>query len=217
MMAKARKSFSRFGDPIPINCSSDFHSELWQNHGSIEIFTEFTRPLGNFSGILLSYCLLTRGIEGFALTELPFIRGPFMRAWAIGIVLVTGQLALAEPDKLPKPLPDEVTKAWKDAGATVGWMKTEDSGLLAFIDKPEAGAIPAFRFAKWKDGILPKLRLPEAPFGLDLGKTEITDTGLKELAQLKSLTSLTLCETMVTDIAVEALRKALPKCFVFHC
>lgn len=62
-----------------------------------------------------------------------------------------------------------------------------------------------------------KLPVPEAPFGLYLSKTEIMDGGLKELAKLKHLSSLCLCETKVTDAAVEEIRKALPKCFIFHC
>jgi hypothetical protein len=110
-----------------------------------------------------------------------------------------------------------VVKAWKEAGAAVGWMKTDPSGALTFVEKAEAGAIPAFQFAKWKDCVVPKLPMPAAPFGLDLAKTEVADAGLKELAKLKHLTSLALCETKVTDDAVEELRKALPKCFIFHC
>ncbi|MCE9561468.1 MAG: hypothetical protein K8U57_05385 [Planctomycetes bacterium] len=143
-----------------------------------------------------------------------------MRALAFAFVLVTGQFGFAEqPDKkeLPKPLPDNIVKAWKDAGATVGWIMVSESGIPTFVDKPEAGAIPAFRFAKWKDGVVPKLPVPEASFGLDLAKTEILDAGLKELAKLKNLTTLTLCETKVTDSAVEELRKVLTKCFIFHC
>ncbi len=143
-----------------------------------------------------------------------------MRALAFAVALVTGQFGLAgQPDKkdLPKPLPDKIIKAWKDAGATVGWMKMEPSGLLIFVEEPEAGAIPAFRFAKWTDGVVTKLPAPETAFGLDLAKSEVTDTGLKELANLKSLALLCLCETKVTDPAVEALRKALPKCFIFNC
>jgi len=96
-------------------------------------------------------------------------------------------------------------------------MKMEESGLLTFVEKPEPGAIPAFQFSKWKDGVVPKLPTPESPFGLYLPKTEILDGGLKELAKLKNLTSLCLCETKVTDAAVEGLRKVLPKCFIFHC
>lgn len=143
-----------------------------------------------------------------------------MRAWVLALLLVGGPAWFAaSPDtkELPKPLPEAVVRAWKDAGAKVGWMTVDASGALAFVEKPEAGAVPAFRFAKWKDGVVSKLPAPEAPFGLDLAKTEVTDTGLKELAALKRLTSLALCETKVTDDAVEALRKALPKCFIFHC
>ena len=96
-------------------------------------------------------------------------------------------------------------------------MKVDPSGVLSFIEKPEAGAIPAFRFLKWKDGVVAKLPVPEAPIGLDLSKTELMDAGLKELANLKNLTSLSLCDTKVTDAAVEELQKALPKCLIFHC
>jgi len=143
-----------------------------------------------------------------------------MRALALALVLVTQQFGFAQqPDKkeLPKPLPENIVKAWKDAGATVGWMTVGASGIPAFDEKPEAGAIPAFKFPKWKDGVVPKLPVPATPFGLDLAKTEVLDAGLKELANLKNLTILTLCETKVTDDAVEALRKVLAKCFIFHC
>jgi hypothetical protein len=143
-----------------------------------------------------------------------------MRAWVMALALVGGSVGFAaRPDakELPKPLPDAVVKAWKDAGATVGWMVVDESGALTFVEKPGAGAVPAFRFAKWKDGVVSKLPAPGAPFGLDLAKTDVTDAGLKELTSLKHLTSLALCETKVTDAAVEALRKALPKCFIFHC
>ncbi|MFO0824692.1 MAG: hypothetical protein U0792_16505 [Gemmataceae bacterium] len=143
-----------------------------------------------------------------------------MRALLFASAFLCGKVSFAEqPAKndLPKPLPENVTKAWKEAGATVGWMKQEESGNLTFLEKPEVGAIPAFRFEKWKDGVVAKLPAPEGRFGLDLAKTEITDTGLKELANLKHLALACLCETKATDDAVEALRKALPKCFIFHC
>jgi hypothetical protein len=143
-----------------------------------------------------------------------------MSAMAFALVLVAGQFGFADPsdkNELPKPLPDDVVKAWKDAGATVGWMIVEKSGAPAFVEKPEADAIPAFRFPKWKDGSVAKLPVPESPFGLDLAKTDVTDTGLKELAALKTMSLLALCETKVTDEAVEKLQKAIPKCFIFHC
>ena len=143
-----------------------------------------------------------------------------MRGLAFALALVVGQFGFAgQPDKndLPKPLPDNIVKAWKDAGATVGWMKVEKSGILSFVESPEAGAIPAFRFLKWKDGVVAKLPVPNTSFGLYLSKTEVMDAGLKELTNLETLVSLCLCATEVTAEAVEALRKALPKCFIFHC
>lgn len=144
-----------------------------------------------------------------------------MRAMVFALsALIVGQFLFAEqPAKkpLPMPLPDTIIKAWKDSGATVGWMKVDESGILVFLDEPEAGATPAFRFLKWKDGVLAKLPIPETPFGLYLAKTEVMDAGLKEVANLRSLVELCLCETRVTEEAVEALQKALPKCFIFNC
>jgi hypothetical protein len=46
---------------------------------------------------------------------------------------------------------------------------------------------------------------------LDLGRTRITDAGLKELAGLKDLRVLDLGETQITPAGVAALQKALPK------
>jgi len=40
----------------------------------------------------------------------------------------------------------------------------------------------------------------------------VTDTGLKNLAPLKNLTTLGLSDTKVTDAGVEKLQQALPKC-----
>ncbi|MEI7688207.1 MAG: hypothetical protein WCL32_24645 [Planctomycetota bacterium] len=143
-----------------------------------------------------------------------------MRALAFVLALVAGPFGFAgQPEKngLPRPLPENIVKAWKDAGATVGWMKVDESGILSFLENPEAGAVPAFRFLKWKEGVVAKLPVPESSFGLYLSKTEVMDAGLKELANLRTLASLCLCETEVTVDAVAALQKALPKCFIFHC
>lgn len=142
-----------------------------------------------------------------------------MRALFVGLVLAAGSSGAAQPDRkdLPRPLPAGVVKAWTDAGATAGWMKVDAAGVPAFVEKAEPGAVPAFRFARWTDGVVAKLPAPDAPFGLDLARTGVTDTGLAELARLRHLTTLTLCETKVTDGGVERLQKALPKCFIFNC
>lgn len=62
-----------------------------------------------------------------------------MRALLFTFAFLLGQVSSAEqPAKndLPKPLPESVVKAWKDAGATVGWMKQEETGNLTFLEKP---------------------------------------------------------------------------------
>src|SRR5690348_292891 len=78
----------------------------------------------------------------------------------------------AGPDKkdVPKPLRPEIVKAWRDAGAKVGWMKMYSNGFvnLSFQEKDEGGAFPAFALFKWKEGVLAKLPDPGAAFGLYL-------------------------------------------------
>ena len=44
--------------------------------------------------------------------------------------------------------------------------------------------------------------------------TKITDTGLKEVAKLKQLTTLRLLFTKVTKAGVAELKKALPNCLI---
>jgi internalin A len=51
--------------------------------------------------------------------------------------------------------------------------------------------------------------------GIFLDGTNVTDTGLKELAAIKQLRFLHLNETKVTDKGVEELKKALPECSFF--
>ncbi len=47
---------------------------------------------------------------------------------------------------------------------------------------------------------------------LNLNSTQITDAGLKEIAKLQQLTYLGLVATKITDENAAELRKALPKC-----
>lgn len=139
---------------------------------------------------------------------------------ALALCPISGQFVLAaEPAKkdLPKPLPENIVKAWTDAGAIAGWMKYDADIGLVFLEKPEAGAVPAFKFAKWKDGVVTKLPAPAEQFGLYFAKTEMPDAGLKELVNFKTLSSICLCETEVTFDAVDAFQKMFPKCFIFHC
>ena len=51
---------------------------------------------------------------------------------------------------------------------------------------------------------------------LVLGRTKITDVGLKEVAKLQKLTRLFLYNTKITDAGVAELKKALPKCRIYR-
>lgn len=107
----------------------------------------------------------------------------------------------------PEPLPPDVVKVWKAAGAEVGWMGSVSGGLQLFrtLDKGLPGEVPALSLSKWKSGVLPKLPAPERLFGLKLWNTQITDAGLKEMAAMKNLTCLDLSETAVTDAGLKEL------------
>jgi hypothetical protein len=121
----------------------------------------------------------------------------------------------------PKPLPPKVVAAWKEAGAEDGRMGRSLAFLFMdrmrpvpphmnyfefFPNEKGAGAeLPAFRIVLWREGTLAKLPVPSTPFGLDLGATEVTNAGLKELAALTSLEALILNKTQVTDAGLQGL------------
>ena len=131
-------------------------------------------------------------------------------------------VALAKADP-PEPLPENIVTAWKEAGATVGWLRVGEFGSLEFVGEKEGkpGYLPAFYFAVWHEGRLANLPDPASAFGLDLhwfperfsvvgdGRrpqhSEVTDAGLKELAGLKSLQALGLARTGVTDAGLKEL------------
>ena len=48
-----------------------------------------------------------------------------------------------------------------------------------------------------------------------LSGTQITDAGLKELAGLKSLSTLWLNSTQITDAGLKELQQALPECSIY--
>jgi hypothetical protein len=107
----------------------------------------------------------------------------------------------AEPEhqEAPGPPAPEVVKAWRGAGAVVGWMKDVPprTGTYGFWepwrDQSEAGAVPAFRFPE-RDagGVLAKLPDPGTAFGLDFHCGFYAGVTLKELAQRKGLRSLSI-------------------------
>lgn len=133
----------------------------------------------------------------------------------VGLIAEAGLVPPPVPrDKQPQPLPAEIVKAWRDAGAEVGWMRVKQDGYVEFVSekKGKVGDVPAFRFFTWGDGVVGGLLVPAAGLGLYPGGTEVTDAGLTELAGLKSLQSLYLCNTRVTDAGIAELQKAFPRC-----
>lgn len=138
-----------------------------------------------------------------------------------------GIFAGEEPERkdAPKPLPPETVKAWRDAGAEVGWMKgvPPQSGKYRFWqpwhDKAEAGAIPAFRFPERKaGGVLARLPDPDTPFGLDFHRGFFAGVKLKELAELKNLQALNFghIEGEHKDLDDLARFKNLKGLYLFH-
>jgi hypothetical protein len=114
---------------------------------------------------------------------------------SLGLVV----FASAQPENqaLPKPLPPEIVKAWRDAGFDVGWMKDTPPvspawGLWTpWREKAEAGAIPALD--GHLDDVTAKLPDPGVAFGLDFHcGGYATDAPLKELSRFKNLQSLNI-------------------------
>ena len=68
----------------------------------------------------------------------------------------------------PKPLPEKIVTAWKEAGADVGWLRADQTGYqLLFVPEQagKPGDVPAFRFTVWQAGHLAKLPAPATAFG----------------------------------------------------
>src|SRR4051812_38003442 len=140
------------------------------------------------------------------------------RTWcrAIGVVLTVLWLPAAADTGgtgAPKPLPEAIATAWKDAGAKVGWMQPDEYGVGYFYPKSSGkeGELPGLLVPKLnlKPGLLAALPDPGVAFGLRLNFSGITDAGLKELAGLKSLRALFLHSTGVTGPGLKELA-ALP-------
>lgn len=115
----------------------------------------------------------------------------------------------ADEPKEPKPLPKDVTDAWKKAGAEVGWYDQTRYGATHFAvrNASNPGEIPAFRLKEWTAGTLPKLPQPDAPFMLDLVSvsSKVTDDTLGDIAGFKNLRALSLIGTSVTEKGIKQL------------
>jgi hypothetical protein len=139
-----------------------------------------------------------------------------LSALALVIMLATGSAVEGgrQPGQRdsPRPLPEHIVAAWKEAGASVCWAVANQSGFIGFVPEENSapGALPAFRFVRWQADHPARLPDPATAFGLDLSDTRVTDAGLKELAGLRSLQLLNLHNTQVTDAGLKELIR-LPK------
>jgi hypothetical protein len=133
----------------------------------------------------------------------------------VAVLALMAAFAAAKPDRdkdEPKPLPAAVVKAWKDAGARVGWMNLEPLGYSQFWepdkdDEAKAGAVAAFHLRPTEEG---RLNLPGGDpgqsFGLEIRCCrQLTDAHLKALAPLQNLQILNLAYTEVTGAGLQEL------------
>jgi hypothetical protein len=87
----------------------------------------------------------------------------------------------AAPFRLPAALRESTVAAWQKAGATFGYMRTDDDhdGLWFRRDdfKPDCPDLPAFAI-EWQDFVhCSRLPEPEVPFALLLSPREFDYTG----------------------------------------
>ncbi len=133
-------------------------------------------------------------------------RRPLTAGLALAVVCLQGSVGRA--GEAPAALPAAVAQAWSAAGAEIGWAGRDAYARPIFRpagSSPEAGDTPAFRISAWTLGLLARLPAPNRPFALELGKSGITDAGLKEVAGMVHLTRLGLGYTPVTDAGLKEL------------
>jgi hypothetical protein len=137
----------------------------------------------------------------------------------------TGQIA-ADTKEAPKSLPPEIVKTWRDAGASVGRMKTLSPQRTSWgfwdpwSERGEAGTVPAFRFPERNArGVVAQLPDPGTPFGLDFHCGFYAGVRLNELAELKNLQSLNIGGVQgkaYADLTELAGLKQLRGLYLFH-
>src|SRR5439155_12146978 len=117
-----------------------------------------------------------------------FARSPAycLSVGVIGVACIMAGLNGSAAQPAQQPIPAALIAVWEKAGATFGWISVDAEGRLLFDQqKPPLASLPAFRFSLSPFGQLKLLPPPEAPFGLWLEQTELTDAGIKELHNLK--------------------------------
>lgn len=132
------------------------------------------------------------------------------RVQKLAAILVLAMYVCASSAGEPtKPLPEKLVKEWEQrTSARVGWLSEQSDGTLKYDEgNARPRDLPAFLIRQdVKNGVLGKLPVPTAPFGVLILDTSITDVGLKELAQFKELRAAYLGgSTKVTDKGIKEL------------
>ena len=86
-------------------------------------------------------------------------------------------------------------------------MGLDDFGFLSFrvgADRKDRD-VPAFEFDVGRPNLRGGLPRPKGAFGLSLGLSQVKDADLQELAKMKSLQTLDLHDTDVTDAGLRKL------------
>jgi Leucine-rich repeat (LRR) protein len=123
-----------------------------------------------------------------------------------------------------------VMEEWRNARAEVGWYGPNPKGFSSSDEKPNDDAYPAFWCEELDVDAIRELSTPSSPFALHFGgsdkmteemltelaripnlvalglnHTNASDAGIKHLANLKSLESISISDTLVTDDGLTAL------------
>ena len=126
------------------------------------------------------------------------------------MVVVMGQSVLAA-DKKPLIADPIVEKAIRGP-----FSLGKPTGKLTEADLAKVTRLSLIRTKITDAGLKEVAKLQKLTI-LGLGHNDkITDAGLKDLAKLKNLTRLILSDTKITDAGAAELKKALPKCKIFH-
>ena len=103
--------------------------------------------------------------------------------------------------------PDQTMAAWKRLGI-VDWLEKTKFGWLISVPTPPGDQPPlrCFSIIRMPEDGLKKMPIPKGPFGIVFFRNDnVTDATLKELADFKQLTALSLHAARVTDAGLKAL------------
>src|SRR5262249_20881252 len=97
--------------------------------------------------------------------------------------------------------------ACRKIGGAYGRFVPYVNGWLMFKYEQKEEGLPGFRFIRCSDQTLARLPKIGVPFGLILTFTQVTDEGMKHLADCKQLRILWVASTAITDKGLQHLGK----------